>query len=324
MPSTLLPNFLIGLREGLEAALVVSILVAFLVHTKRRDRLPLVWAGVAAAVTISASAGAALTFVWSNVDSYHQQELMGGVLSLVAVFFVTWMIFWMRRTARHLKSDLTGRLENAISLGPTAVALAACLTVGREGLETTLLFWVAAQNARSTVYPLAGFLIGIAVAVVLAYLLYRSAIRINLRRFFTVTSVGLIIVAAGIASYGIHDLQEAGYLGGMSHMAWDISGSYDESSWYGVFFAGVFNFKAQTTWYQAFVWLAYLGGTLTAYFFPTRKKTPASTASSEAVAPKPGTKTVATTSASEADTNGTSVAPRQSDPEFIEATRARA
>lgn len=284
MLSTLLPNFLIGLREGLEAALVVSILVAFLVRTKRRDKLPLVWTGVGVAVVVAVVAGAALTFIWDNVDSYHQQELMGGILSIVAVFFVTSMIFWMRNTARHLKADITGKLESAITLGPVAIALVAFITVAREGLETTLFFWVAAQTANSTVYPLIGFLVGIAIAVVLAYLLYRSAVKINLAKFFRVTGAALIVVAAGIVAYGVHDLQEAGYLGGMSHLAWDLH-TYDETSWYGSLLAGIFNFKAQTTWYQAAVWVVYLVPTMALFLWPQRKKKAASPAKAADASP---------------------------------------
>ncbi|MDT7694401.1 MAG: high-affinity iron transporter, partial [Pseudonocardiales bacterium] len=204
----MLSNALIGLREGLEAALVVSILVAFLVRSDRRRALPWVWAGVAVAVVISIAVGALLTFT-SNAMSFEAQEAFGGGMSIVAVGFVTWMIFWMRRTARALSGELRDRLEQALQIGSWAVVLMAFLAVGREGLETAVFFWAAAQAAGSTASPLLGFLIGIAVAVGLAYLIYRGAVRINMAKFFKVTGTLLIFVAAGILAYGMHDLQEA-------------------------------------------------------------------------------------------------------------------
>ena len=128
-------NFLIGLREGLEAALVVGILVAYLVKTDRRDLLPRIWAGVGIAVALSLGFGALLTY-GNRQLSFEAQEALGGILSILAVGFVTWMIFWMARTARTLKTDLEGRLSLAAEGGPAAVTIMAMLAVGREGLET--------------------------------------------------------------------------------------------------------------------------------------------------------------------------------------------
>ena len=170
----MLGNALIGLREGLEASLVVSILVAFLVKTDRRDELPRVWLGVGVAVAVSVGVTLALTLTQQAL-TFEAQEALGGSLSIIAVGFVTWMIFWMRRNARTLSSDLRGRLDEAIRMGPVAVVAMAALAVGREGLETAVFFFAAAQAAGQTTEPLIGFLIGIAVAIGLAYLLYRGA-----------------------------------------------------------------------------------------------------------------------------------------------------
>ena len=272
----MLGNFLIGLREGLEAALVVSILVAFLVRTDRRHVLPKVWLGVGIAVAISVGVTLVLALTQQAL-TFEAQEALGGSLSIIAVGFVTWMIFWMRRTARTISGDLRGRLEDAIKLGTTAVVVMAALAVGREGLETALFFFTAAQAAGETAQPLVGFLLGIAVAVILAYLLYRGAVKINLSRFFMITGALLIFVAAGILAYGVHDLQEAGILPGLNTLAFDVSEAIPPDSWYGVLLKGVFNFSPQTTVLEAVVWVLYVAVVLTLFLRPQRAKTPAPT-----------------------------------------------
>jgi high-affinity iron transporter len=270
----MLGNFLIGLREGLEAALVVSILVAFLVRTNRRAVLPKVWLGVGIAVAISVGVTAALALTQQAL-TFEAQEAFGGSLSIIAVGFVTWMIFWMRRTARTISAELRGKLEDAIKMGTTAIVLMAALAVGREGLETALFFFTAAQAAGETTQPLIGFLLGIAVAVALAYLLYRGAVKINLGRFFMITGALLIFVAAGILAYGVHDLQEAGILPGLNTLAFDVSGAIPPDSWYAVLLKGVLNFSPQTTVLQAVVWVLYVAVVLTLFLRPQRAKTPA-------------------------------------------------
>jgi high-affinity iron transporter len=266
-----LSNLLIGLREGLEAALVVSILVAFLVRTERRSVLPLVWAGVAAAVLLSVGVGAVLTFTAANL-SFRAQEGFGGSASIVAVVFVTGMIFWMRRTARTIAAELRGKLTDALSIGPVAVVLMAFLAVGREGLETAVFFFSSVQSAGGgTTQPLVGFLVGIAIAVVLAWLLYRGAVRVDLGKFFTVTGALLVFVAAGVLGYGFHDLQEAGVLPGLHTLAFDISGVLPEDSWYGTLLKGVFNYSAQTTVVQAVAWVGYVAIVLPLFLMPQRK-----------------------------------------------------
>jgi high-affinity iron transporter len=268
-----LGNFLIGLREGLEAALVVSILLAFLVRTDRRHVLPKVWLGVGIAVAISVGVTLVLALTQQAL-TFEAQEALGGSLSIIAVGFVTWMIFWMRRTARTISADLRGKLEDAIKMGSTAVVVMAALAVGREGLETALFFFTAAQAAGETTQPLIGFLLGIAVAIVLAYLLYRGVVKINLGRFFMITGALLIFVAAGILAYGVHDLQEAGILPGLNSLAFDVSAAVPPDSWYGVLLKGVFNFSPQTTWLEAVVWTLYVAVVLTLFLRPQRTKTP--------------------------------------------------
>lgn len=259
----MLANYLIGLREGLEGALVVGILIAYLVRTGRRDALPAAWAGVGVAVLIALGAGAALTFGPRGL-SFRAQELIGGVLSIASVALITWMIFWMARTARHLRAHLEGQLSTAVATGAGSVFVICLLAVGREGLETALFLWTGAQatgNGTGSA-PLLGAAAGLATAIVLGHLIYRGALKVNLRLFFAWTGTFLILVAAGVLAYGIHDLQEAGVLPGLENLAFDVSGSIPPSSWYGTLLTGAFSFSAQTTVLQAVAWVGYAVPTL--------------------------------------------------------------
>ena len=263
-------NFLIGLREGLEAALVVSILVAALVKAGRRDRLGAVLIGVAGAVILSLIFGAVLTFTSSELDE-EAQEAFGGTLSIIAVGFVTWMVFWMRRTARSLSGDQRGRVGTALAMGTGALVLTGFIAVGREGLETALFIWTAVQATGQSTQPVLGAVLGLAVAVLLGYLFYRGALRINLSKFFLWTGALLILVAGGVLAYGVHDLQEAGVLPGLHSLAFDVSGAVPASSWYGTLLKGTLNFSAQTTWLQAIVWVAYVVPVLALFLRPARR-----------------------------------------------------
>jgi len=267
----LFSSALIGLREGLEAALVVSILVAFLVKTGRRDHLKWVWTGVAAALVICVAIGTIIAYTIGEMRFEHQ-EIFGGSLSIIAVAFVTWMIFWMRATARSIASELRGRLSAAVELGAVAVVVMALLAVGREGLETMAFFYANVRTAESgTTDPLIGFIVGIATAVVLGWLIYRGALKFNLGKFFQITGVLLVFVAAGILAYGVHDLQEARVLPGLDTLAFDLSGPMPEDSWYGALAKGLLNYSAQTTVLQAIVWVAYVAVVLTLFLMPRRE-----------------------------------------------------
>ena len=272
------PTFLIGLREGLEASLVVGILVAYLVKTGRRDRLAPLWGGIALAVAISLGFGALLQFTSAQM-SFRAQEAFGGFASLLAVAFVTWMVFWMRRTARFLKTELHGRLDTALTLGPLALALTAFVAVGREGLETALFLWSAVQSTGETASPIVGATLGLAASVALGYLLYQRAVTLNLKTFFTWTGAGLVVVAAGVFSYGVHDLQEAGLLPGLNTLAFDVSSTISPSSWYGTLLKGIFNFSPRTSVLEAVVWVGYVVPVLYLFF-----RAPRATA---AVPPRP-------------------------------------
>ena len=274
MGQAFLASYLIGLREGLEATLVVSILVAYLVKAGRRRQLLPLWAGVAAAVTLSVLFGALLTYTETSLlADYRSRELFEAITSVVAVVLVTWMIFWLRRTARRLKGELTGKLEAALGVGTLAVAGIAFVSVIREGLETALLFYAAAQGATSTATPLIAISLGLGTAVLIGVGLYAGAIRVNLSTFFTVSGVLLVFVAAGILKYGVHDFQEAGVLPGLNNIAFDISGVLDPNSWYGAAIAGMFNITAAPTVLETVAYLLYLVPVLCAFLWPSQPAT---------------------------------------------------
>ncbi|MFG2131541.1 iron uptake transporter permease EfeU [Streptomyces sp. NPDC048751] len=261
-------NYLIGLREGLEASLVVCILIAYLVKTDRRDAIRPIWIGIGVAVALALGFGCVLEF-GSQELTFKAQEALGGSLSILAVGLVTWMVFWMRRTARHLKSELHGKLDAALSMGTGALVATAFLAVGREGLETSLFVWVSVHAASDgTPRPLVGVALGLATAALLGWLFYRGALRINLAKFFTWTGGMLVVIAAGVLAYGFHDLQEADWLPGLTDKAFDITGTIPPDSWYGTLLKGVFNFQADPTVLQVTVWLLYLIPTLAIFLAP--------------------------------------------------------
>ena len=268
----MLGNFLIGLREGLEASLIVSILIAYLVKSDRRREIRFVWWGVAAAIALVVAVFAVITIVFDQL-SFKAQEIVGGTMSIIAVGMVTWMIFWMRRTARHLKRELEGSMSRALKLGPFALATVAFLTVGREGLETSAIVW-ATIIGSTTSGPFVGSILGILVAVALGWLIYRGALRINLSVFFTVTGALLIIVAAGVLAYGIYDLQEARVLPGLTNVAFDITNVIPKDSWYGTLLKGTVNFQPDPSWLQVIAWIAYVVPVLGLYLRKPSVTTP--------------------------------------------------
>jgi len=279
-----LANFLIGLREGLEAALVVGILIAYVVKLGRTDVLKRIWLGVGLAVTVSLALGAVLTFGAYGL-SFEAQELIGGVLSIIATAFVTWMIFWMLGAARGLSKELRADVDSHLEGAGWGLVLVAFLAVGREGIETALFIWAAVQASGSTTFPLIGAALGILVAIVLGYLIYRGVLSINLSKFFTYTGIFLIIVAGGVLAYGVHDLQEAGVLPGLNTLAFDVSASVPPDSWYGTLLKGIFNFSPATTWFEALAWVLYVVPVLTIFLADVRRHS----ARTEPIAPRAAT-----------------------------------
>lgn len=269
LTSQLFGSGLIGLREGLETSIVVSILIAFLVKSGRRDALKWVWLGVAGAVAMTIGVFLTIQFSAYTVSGLGA-EAIAGVASLVAVVIVTTMVLWMKSAAATMSGELKTGMARALDTGGGAVAALAFLAVGREGVETAL-FMVGFAEAE-TLWPLVGLVIGVLIAIAIAWAMYAGAIRINLAKFFKYTAVFLILVAAGILSYGVGALQTVGWLPGLANKAFDISSWFNWASWYGQVVQGVFNVTPTPTVLQFGAWLAYLVIVLAVFLRPTRSK----------------------------------------------------
>ncbi|MET0704545.1 MAG: iron uptake transporter permease EfeU [Mycobacterium sp.] len=271
--SQLLGGALIGVREGLEAGIVVTILVAFLVKSDRRDALKWVWIGVGAAILMTIAVFLGIQYGESTISGL-AAEAIAGIASLVAVAIVTTMVLWMKKAAASMSGELRSDMSRALETGGIAVLALAFLAVGREGVETAL-FMVGFAEAKSN-WPLMGLIVGVLIAVAIAYGMYVGAVRINLAKFFKYTGVFLVVVAAGIFAYGIHALQTVNWLPGLANQAFDISSWFDWSSWYGEVIQGIFNITPTPSVLQLIGWAGYLVIVLALFLRPTtgaRKKT---------------------------------------------------
>ncbi|HZU93187.1 MAG TPA: iron uptake transporter permease EfeU [Microbacterium sp.] len=283
----MLATFLIGLREGLEAALVVGILVAYLRRLGRQDALPRMWAGVGLAIALALGIGAILTFGAYSL-TFEAQELIGGLLSLLAVAMVTWMIFWMQKAGRTMKATLESGLDRALTVGGLWALIAiGFVSVAREGIETTLLLWSMVQSFGDAPAALLGALLGLAGAVVIGWLLARGAVKLDLRRFFAWTSGFLVIVAAGVLAYAMMDLQEAGALPGPFTeaapidptsgavatgwsafpfgWAFDVTAVIPPDSVWATILQATIGFMPRMTWIQVVAWTLYI--VIVGFFF---------------------------------------------------------
>ncbi|MGF6880816.1 high-affinity iron transporter [Nocardia sp. GAS34] len=301
------PNLLICLREGLEAGLVVTILLAAVRKASSAAR-PVstapIWLGLLGAISVAGSFAAVLTYSTSVLSSSAQQAV-GGILSVLAVIMVTAMIFWMRRTAATLSKQLRGEVVRAAALGAGALALTAFLAVGREGLETTLFVWTAVKASGATIAPLIGAALGLAVAIALCWLLYRQSVRFNLGVFFNRTAVLLIVIAAGVLAYGLGDLQDAGLLPGSAWIAFDLTAHADPNSWWVSIISGITELTPKMTVLQVVSWVVYLAVVIPLF---VRAGRPAVTAR-VATAANTGTAAATAESSSAATTSETPGAP---------------
>jgi high-affinity iron transporter len=267
--------FLITLREGMEAALIVAIILAYLRAVGRSDRFSLVWTGVAVALGLSLLAGGVIFAIAGGLP-HTAGEIFEGVATLLAVVVLTWMIFWMRRNAINIKGELQGKVDLALASG-SGLALAALsfFVVVREGLETVLFLFGAFQAGTETsgAMKFLGAVLGLAVAVVLGILIYRGGIRLNLRTFFRVTGILILVVAASLLVYGIHELYEVG-----AFRFLEDTGLLDRAGIVGAL-TGLINrivvgLRGQPTWLEFGAWFTYIVVTGILFFRPVRTPSP--------------------------------------------------
>jgi high-affinity iron transporter len=219
----MIPTFVIALREGVEASLIIGIIAAFLAREGRRDAMRQVWLGVGAAVLLCMAGAVALRVVGQDLPKSGQASLET-VIGLVAVAAVTYMIVWMRRHARGIKSALEGSAAMALAAGSTTALVAmAFLAVLREGFETSAFLLAAFQDSTDTAAAGAGAVLGLLAAVAIGIGLYRGGVRINLTRFFRITGLVLVFVAAGLLATAVHTAHEAGWLAGLQGQALDLT-----------------------------------------------------------------------------------------------------
>lgn len=266
----MLPTFVIGLREGLEAALIVGIIAAFLARQGRRDALRQVWWGVAAAVLLCLGIAVALQRLEESLPQ-RQQEMLETVIGLLAVAMVTAMILWMRRHARSLKGDLEGSADAALARG-SALALVAMafLAVLREGFETSVFLLAtfgASGDARAAAM---GAVLGVVAAVVLGWALFRGAVRLDMRRFFTLTNVALVLVAGGLVMTAAHTAHEAGWLEIGQTQALDLTWLVQPGTPLASLVTGVLGIQPRPVVVEVVLWLAYVVPMLVVVLTPPR------------------------------------------------------
>jgi high-affinity iron transporter len=266
-----LPTFVIGLREGLEAALIVGIVAAFLGQQGRRDALRQVWIGVAIAVLICIGIAIALQVISSNLPQ-RQQEGLETVVGALAVVMVTYMILFMRRHARDLKGDLEGAAAAALAEGSSrALVLMAFLAVLREGFETAVFLLATFHASGDATVSGVGAVLGIAVAVVIGYGIYKGGVRLNLARFFRITGLVLVVVAAGLVMTAFMTANEAGWLTAGQAQAFDLSWLVRPGTPLSSLLTGVVGIQPYPTWIMVIAWLVYLVPMVIIVAWPARR-----------------------------------------------------
>lgn len=272
--------FLVMVREGVEAALIVAIVLAYLRRLDRFSEARAVWVGTAAAVLISAAAGAAIFETVGGLEG-RAEEITEGVIAFVAVAVLTWMIFWMAKQARALRGHLQTQVDSALaSGGGTALALIAFVAVLREGLESALFLISTTVGGTSNSGQLAGGLLGLATAALIGYLVYQGGRRIDIRLFFKITGVLIILFAAGLAAKGVHEFQEVGWIPTSVEHIWTIGVLNPDTSLAGEFLSSLFGWDPDPSLEQVIVYFAYLIPALIGFLRTTRKR---STPTSEPV-----------------------------------------
>ena len=268
----MLASFLLSLREGLEAALIIGIVLGVLLKLKRTNLNVTVWVGAGVAVALSAAAAIGLNLLGMEFEGRGEQIFEGSAM-LLAAGVLTWMIFWMQKTAVNLKSEIEAKTQDAVyGKGRNALFALAFLAVFREGIELSL-FLLAVRGASSPLQTLSGALLGLVGAVVLGWMLFASTRKLSLRGFFQVTNVLLILFAAGMVAYGVHEFNEAGIIPAVIEHVWDINPVLSESSQIGLLLKALVGYNGNPSLTEVIAYVAYLGG-ISAYVFARKPTLP--------------------------------------------------
>jgi high-affinity iron transporter len=270
----LLVAFLIMLREGIEAALIVGIIAGYLKQTGREDRLPAVWFGVAIAVVLCIALGIALEMAGAEFPQ-KMQELFEGCVALLATGILASMVFWMAKAARSIKAQLHDSIDAATRPGDSrglALVGMAFLAVGREGLESVFFLIATLQQDVGIGVPI-GATLGVLCAVAFGFALYRGGVRLNLATFFRWTGVFIIFVAAGLAASAIRAFHEAGIWNGLQQTAFDFSGVLPSDGIVGTLLTGIFGYQDAPTVGEVIIYLAFLLPAL--FLFSRQRRSPA-------------------------------------------------
>jgi high-affinity iron transporter len=262
-------GFLVMLREGAEAALIVAILLAFLVRSAQRQATRWVWYGTALAAVVSVVAGVVIFRTIGSLEG-RAEQISEGVIALTAGALLTWMIFWMGSRARSIKTHLEGEATAALASGGMfGVAAVAFVAVVREGLESALFMISVAVGAKSEIVQFIGGLLGLIGAVAVGYAVYRGSRRVDLRVFFRVTGVLIVIVAAGLLGKAVHEFQEAGLLATFVEHAWNIG--FLRTGQLGAFVETLFGISADPSALTVAVYWVYLLPVLAVFLRRTAK-----------------------------------------------------
>jgi len=270
----MLVPFLIMLREGLEAALIVGIIASYLRQTGRGAWMPAVWIGVFLAATLALLVGAGLQLISAEFPQ-REQEMFEAVIGLLAVGVLTWMVFWMRRAAQGLRTELTGALDNAFASGQShtyALIGMVFLAVAREGLESVFFLLAIFQQSHGSGAPL-GALLGVLCSVAAGWAFYRGSLRLNLKHFFRLTGLFILLVAAGLFAGSVRAMHEAGWWNQAQQVLFDLSDWLPLDTPLGSVFAGVFGYQPAPSLSEVVAYLGYLAVTL-ALFFRTQRPSP--------------------------------------------------
>jgi len=257
----MLPSFLLALREGLEAALIIGIVLGALRKMGRADMAPAVWRGAASAAVVSLVAAVTFTAFGLSLEGAAEQ-IFEGVAMLLAAGVLTWMIFWMHKQARHIKDNLERDVRRAtLSSGRGALFGLAFLAVVREGIELAL-FLTAAAFTSGTQNTIAGSLLGLAAAALLGWSLFVSTMRLDLRQFFQVTGAVLLLFAAGLVGHGVHEFNEVGWIPAVIDHVWDLNPVLDETSTVGIMLKALLGYNGNPALTEVVAYLAYVGTVL--------------------------------------------------------------